>query len=55
MLHLLEGALLSMIENEIMKLEPAAQDFALKELKVFTDMLFKYINTKLSKGEAANG
>jgi hypothetical protein len=49
MLQLLEGALLKIIESEIVKLEPAAQSFALNELKIFSDMLFKYIDSKLPK------
>lgn len=47
MLHLFEGAVLSLIEHELLKLEPSAQDFALKELKIFSDMLFKFINDKM--------
>lgn len=47
MLQLLEGAILKYIESEIIKLEPSAQSFALKELKIFSDMLIKYINEKM--------
>lgn len=48
MLHLFEGSIISLIEHELNKLEPAAQEFALKELKLFCDMLFKFISEKVS-------
>lgn len=47
MLQLLEGSILRLIEHEIMALEPAAQEFALKELKIFSDMLIKFVNEKI--------
>lgn len=52
MLQLIEGTILKLIEHEIVKLEPSAQEFALKELKLFSDMLIKYINDRMiNKGE----
>lgn len=46
MIQLLEGSILRMIENELSRLEPSAQQFALKELKIFTEMLFNFIDKK---------
>ena len=45
----MEGAVLRLLEHELERLEPSAQAFALKELKLFSDMLFKFINDKIEK------
>ena len=51
MLQLLEGSILRLIENELSRLEPSAQQFALKELSIFTTILFKFIDSKMDKTE----
>ena len=55
MLQLLTPVIVSFIERELLALEPAVQDFAIKELKLFSDSLFKYVNEKLvSKSGSGN-
>lgn len=52
MLQLLTPVIVSFIERELISLEPSVQQFALKELKLFSDSLFKYVNDKMgTKGE----
>lgn len=55
MLQLLAPVIVSFIERELISLEPSAQQFALKELKLFSDSLFKYVNDKMGSTEVESG
>lgn len=47
MIQMVASALISLLERELMTLEKDAQDFAIKELNHFAEMLFKYAKEKI--------